>query len=733
MGFTHQDVITDTDVLCTINTYNRKISNDSSKFNLTQYDHNSERIGFIMERYVDGHDMSLCDRIAIKYLNTTNSDMYIVDDLKVSEDENYITFTWLISGNVTELPGSVVFMINFRCYDEEGTITYNWSTQPCSTFTIIEGLYSMDSNPKELYDFWARYKGLVDTVKDDVKNLQSDTGQLFINSSDLEDELNNLSAICDKLEPSVSELEYSVPYLEGRTNALLELIDELEEDVNIIDRTLSEDQAYVINEEVTDLHNVLNDISILHKSVNLLDINSEEYVEGQFMDTNGVFTSSDTYFVTPYIEVESGQTIAATFNESTEDTLLRFVTAFSATKEVISDSGAINVYEYLVPDGVKYIRISILLRDDFYNYMVYLKTSNDRPLYEEYYEPYYTPLETPEIEKLKTQLSINKSSAIINSIDELPASTTLSIDSFPEMLKTGQKFSVSAKFLSFGETDSIKIGFINSDYDSYQGYLELTSTNVKWHLSTVKEVVNEEHNLLLTDYVNITASISADNAQLFIVINTLDGTFTYTQTNDSTRCNAIGTLSVIATMDITDVVLSATCSQFNCETWLIGDSYFGSGSSRVVGRLIEWGFTKGVLIAGLGGLNSELGYNELLKLLNFGTPKYLVWYLGMNDDSSDVDTYYPLIEDLCDTYGIELIFNKIPLVPTRLDEGNYVNSYVLQSGRRYVNSYDSVGADEDGVWYTSYLSDDGVHPSETGAAALASRLLVDVPEILNWR
>ena len=102
----------------------------------------------------------------------------------------------------------------------------------------------------------------------------------------------------------------------------------------------------------------------------------------------------------------------------------------------------------------------------------------------------------------------------------------------------------------------------------------------------------------------------------------------------------------------------------------------------------------------------------------------------MNDNSTTVSSHFPLVEELCDQNGIELIFNRIPLVPTRLAENNAVNNYVMASGRRYIDSYSAVGANASGVWYSGHLSSDGVHPDPIGASALTARMITDVPEIL---
>lgn len=748
MGLIHEDIIVDADVKCVIDIESKKIECSSPKNALLQYDHNSERIGFTMPRYVDGHDMSLVDRIVIKYLNVRRNDMYIVDDLSVTEDGENITFTWLVSGNATQEVGSLVFLVNFRCYDDEGRITYNWSTKPCSTFSIMEGVTSMDSNPLELYDFWARYGEKVDTVTATTEQLEQQIVKMEEDASKLDEDLSKLDSYSSALEERVDELQYSVPVLDGKAVDLMRRTDEIEAKVDTLDRTLVEDQAYEINKEIEELFKAIGMVVIERTSINLLDMNSEDCVMGKFMATNGVFTDHDTYFVSQFIPVKTGQTIAATFNDSTEDTLLRFVTAYNYNKEVITDKGANSVDEYLVPDGVYFIRISILLRDDFYNYMVYLKTSSERPSYEEYYEPYYELVDNTddtltlegvaadakvvgqELHKIRSRMQTANPTKTVKT-DSLLSGETLSLDDFPEMLKHGQRFSVSARLSEFGETDNIKIGFINPSYGTYQGYLEITATNTIWHLADVKEVINEPHNLNIKEYLNVVVTISADTAQVGIVINTLDGMFTFSQTSDSTRCNAIGTLSLIGSMDLTNVTLNGTCTQFKCDTWLIGDSYFGAGGSRVTGRLIEWGFADGVLIAGLGGLNSKLGYSELQKLLNFGAPKRLVWYLGMNDSASIVEEYYPMLESLCEANEIELIFNRIPVVPSRIAENTAVNNYVMGSGKRYIDSYEAIGSNDSGEWFAGYLSDDGVHPSDTGAAALTSRMLVDVPEILS--
>ena len=97
----------DNDPYFVIDPVTRVITNKSdTKKKLMQYDHNSERFTFEIPRFVDGHDMSACDKIKIHYLNVntstkeTSADVYFVDDVQISpDDEGKVIFSWLIPRN----------------------------------------------------------------------------------------------------------------------------------------------------------------------------------------------------------------------------------------------------------------------------------------------------------------------------------------------------------------------------------------------------------------------------------------------------------------------------------------------------------------------------------------------------------------------------------------------------------------------------------------------------------
>lgn len=141
------------------------LDNSSAKITLVQYDHNSEQLTFVMPRYIEGHDMKLCNKVQIHY-NTSGSSLpsiYEVTDVSecIFEDDGEVTegltFTWTISQNVTRFSGTVTFVIRFECttaetvmeYDEnEGKevekekikLEYAWSTYFNSDIQVLSGM-----------------------------------------------------------------------------------------------------------------------------------------------------------------------------------------------------------------------------------------------------------------------------------------------------------------------------------------------------------------------------------------------------------------------------------------------------------------------------------------------------------------------------------------------------------------------------------------------------------------
>lgn len=153
----HIHTVLDTDRYFTIDPYSRIITYESdAKLSLVQYDHNSERFTFEIPRHVEGHDMSLCNKVKIHYMNVGSSgrysDVYEVTDLGVSEDDDaFASFSWLISQKSTQYIGTLNFVIQFLCMDGE-EITYAWHTTTFTGIKILDGMSNTESVVEQYAD-----------------------------------------------------------------------------------------------------------------------------------------------------------------------------------------------------------------------------------------------------------------------------------------------------------------------------------------------------------------------------------------------------------------------------------------------------------------------------------------------------------------------------------------------------------------------------------------------------
>jgi len=111
---------------------------------------------------------------------------------------------------------------------------------------------------------------------------------------------------------------------------------------------------------------------------------------------------------------------------------------------------------------------------------------------------------------------------------------------------------------------------------------------------------------------------------------------------------------------LSSVTLTAACKDFQQPLWIFADSYGGVALNRWPGQLRSMGFFN-FMEEALAGINSANALLELQRALQFGTPKYLVWCLGMND--TDFTAYMASLSTvitLCSQKGITLIICTIP-------------------------------------------------------------------------
>lgn len=177
----HTDKIKDTETHFTIDPTTRTIATDSSGNNIiVQYDHNSERFTFEIPRYVDGHDMSESTEVRIHYRNASSNNLsktngvYIPDDVVISEDdENMLTFSWLLSSATTQYIGYLHFSIQFVCLNGD-TVEYAWNTGIYKDVTVIESINNAEVIVEQYPDVLEQWRQeLFDAGGDAVVNVNT--------------------------------------------------------------------------------------------------------------------------------------------------------------------------------------------------------------------------------------------------------------------------------------------------------------------------------------------------------------------------------------------------------------------------------------------------------------------------------------------------------------------------------------------------------------------------------
>ena len=164
----HNSKIKDTETHFIIDPSTRTVTNESSSNNIiVQYDHNSERFTFEMPRYVDGHDMAESTEVRVQYINSASTGMtktpgvYICDDLAIDpEDENLVTFSWLLSSAATQYIGFLYFSIQFVCLNGD-EVEYAWNTGIYKDIVIIESINNGESAMTNNVDALIAYRNTI--------------------------------------------------------------------------------------------------------------------------------------------------------------------------------------------------------------------------------------------------------------------------------------------------------------------------------------------------------------------------------------------------------------------------------------------------------------------------------------------------------------------------------------------------------------------------------------------
>lgn len=286
-----------------------------------------------------------------------------------------------------------------------------------------------------------------------------------------------------------------------------------------------------------------------------------------------------------------------------------------------------------------------------------------------------------------------------------------------------------------GTFDSLKIG-VGADA-TYTEYLEIDSNNITFHVGT-SAGSSVPHGLTISEYLSVIINIKP-NCDYTIILNTLGGIYTRDMVYPNPWIGNKGSIFAQAGSANTFTTYRLTYSaDFNKTKWLFGDSYITNYSdARWPYYVRVWGYDN-TLLNGYPGENSNDAFQDFLALIQHGSPKYVVWCMGMNDpDSSAINADWlrcaQNVISICQRRGIEPILATIPNVPNILH--TYKNAWIKNdSGCRYIDFAEAVGAESaNSTWYTGCLEEgtSRIHPTVDGARLLAVRALTDFPEFMQ--
>lgn len=153
----------------------RDITSQSEKISITQYDHNSERFTFEIPKIIEGHDMSLSDKVRVHFINigsnrsNVSKGVYEVDDIRVSSDDSdTLLFSWLISRAATEYSGKLNFSIRFYCISDDNIVDYSWATSIFTGIKISNSIDNSEAIAEDYVDILEQWKSEIAIKIDDI-------------------------------------------------------------------------------------------------------------------------------------------------------------------------------------------------------------------------------------------------------------------------------------------------------------------------------------------------------------------------------------------------------------------------------------------------------------------------------------------------------------------------------------------------------------------------------------
>lgn len=504
----------------------------------------------------------------------------------------------------------------------------------------------------------------------------------------------------------------------------------------------------------------LNDKLISESEVRYgFNLISRDTVQPGRLGTKGEVVSTSDYYVTPFVPL-NGQTVywrgqtaygSATNGGAIYDKNFNCVKVFrpvgitsytpendyecyirlTLTKSAVDNSGSIAGVFYALPDGTSpnlqgmYNTITLPNNEQKYE----TKYTTDITVHKE---------NVPELLPVYSSVAGSKGYSAFREV--FPSDNVLLVSSstYPSYIKDVHTIAAKAYFEGDFPSDAwVRVGINRNSSAGKTVQINATTIAIRSYNNQSSAYVTNisyNHGLALKDFIMLEVNFTWDGGYIRLISS--GGAYIkewkvsdYTLAGGAEYLNYGRAYIEQNNVTLSNVTLRQNSEAFKKPIWILGDSYTSMYSQRWTYQLILNYKVNNFLLDGFAGATSAQIFTELQKLLNYGTPKYLVWCLGMNDGNYDATWLVTAkqIEGICSQKGIELIYQTIPQ-PT---SGNrqLINNYIKSSGYRYVDAFSAV-CKPDGTWYDG-MNDDGTHPTTLGGKAIAGQFLIDLPELTH--
>lgn len=826
---THKHPIYDDEKRFIINTVTKTVSfPEKDRPVLIQHDHNSEHITFECDRFVEGHDFMLCDKVEVHYNNVgprnrSVKGVYPVEDLRIADsDKNKVVFTWIPSLNATTYAGPLLFVITFSCTNN-GDITYRWNTNICKDLVVGEGIDNGEAVEQNYADVLENWRldlfGIEDTaeanmrlyskrIQDELevkaREVMATMPDEYMEYSDFEKSKANVTDINRLLDSDYIANRFTNLYPHGDSsyeydgtsvysgvaagdNFYLE-----EGTYRFILTDTNAVGVYVMLSEDNDIRllELKNDFVGIH-SFNVSSSHAGKPLVVKYYASGEAVNDAGTYYIKrPYIfKASDGPVFNDEFFVNPTYKLLESDVVKSQIGDNLFHGEGIKFYYDGVGTYIAKELDTFSLDEGDYTLTVYgtnaikfvltvkQKDGTTSRLIDSTTRPDWTKFTiSSEHAGQPLTLSINASLSTVNAPgyyyvesvyifrdDKKPflpeyLTRNNSVESVLGNIKGGSfkaqngALSLSANTLSAnnsmvinaacdvkinkslvftGKFDTFTGLYVGHGKSAYGGtYVEVNETAVKVYQYESGATLSHtsDHGLTISDFITVVINVGFTKA--IITVFTSTGSFTCRDVS-WVGCNGNIFAESIRTA-FTDCELKWISSDINHPVWVFGDSYLSINNNRWPGHMYNLGY-KNWLACGFPGAASSRELASFKTLLTVGMPDIAVWCMGMNNPDSGAINGVWLTDtnefiSLCEANNIIPILATIPTCPKA--DNTYKNEWVRNSGYRYVDFEKAVGVNGTS-WYDSMLSSDNVHPTELGAKALASRVCIDVPEIMQ--